>query len=49
MECEWTKDWEVPDPGKQTAAAAAAAATGSGDGVAGVVDEKLAAASRGGG
>lgn len=44
MECEWTKDWEVPDPGKQTAAA-----TGSGDGVAGVVDEKLAAASRGGG
>lgn len=47
MECEWTKDWEVPDPGKQIATAAAA--TGSGDGVAGVVDEKLAAASRGGG
>jgi hypothetical protein len=46
MECEWTKDWEVPDPGKQTATAAVA--TGSEEGVAGVVDVKLAVAARGG-
>jgi hypothetical protein len=37
----------VSDPGKQTATAAAA--TGSRDGAAGVVDVKLAVATRGGG